>query len=117
RLFPACEQHGVSIVSGAPLNSGFLAGIDRYNYSTDIPAAFLEKRDRISRIALAHGVDLRTAALQFSAAPSVVSAVILGTRYPDQAKANVASMKTKIPSAFWEELKKEGLIAAHAPTP
>ena len=117
RLFPACEQHGVSIVSGAPLNSGFLAGIDRYNYSTEIPPAYMEKREKISQIAQAHGVDLRTAALQFAAAPSVVSAVIPGTRYPDQAKANVASMETKIPAGFWEELKKEGLIAAHAPTP
>lgn len=117
RLFPACEQHDVSIVAGAPLNSGFLAGIDRYNYSTEIPAVFLKKRERINRIALDHGVDLRTAALQFSAAPSVVSGVIPGTRYADQAKANVASMEVEIPAAFWEELKKEGLIAAHAPTP
>ncbi|HLU88369.1 MAG TPA: aldo/keto reductase [Cyclobacteriaceae bacterium] len=117
RLFPACEQHGVSIVAGAPLNSGFLAGINRYNYSTNIPEGFLEKREKISRIASAHGVDVRTAALQFAAAPSVVSAVIPGTRYPEQARANVASMKTKIPGDFWEELKQEELIAAHAPTP
>jgi len=107
----------VSIVSGAALNSGFLAGIDRYNYSTDIPPAFLEKREKISRIAQAHGVDVRTAALQFAAAPEVVAAVIPGTRHADQAKANVASMTAKIPVDFWEELKKEGLIAAHAPTP
>jgi D-threo-aldose 1-dehydrogenase len=115
-LFPACEKHGVTIVSGAPLNSGFLAGIDRY-YSTNIPPAFKEKRDRLNKIAAAHQVDLRTAALQFAAAPKVVSAVIPGTRYADQAKANVAAMKVKIPAAFWQELKKEKLIAAHAPTP
>ena len=117
RLFPACEKQGVSIVAGAPLNSGFLAGIDRYNYSTEIPAAFREKREKINRIALAHGVDVRTAALQFAAAPSVVSAVIPGTRFADQAKANVASMDANLPAAFWEALKTEGLIAAHAPTP
>jgi len=117
RLFPACEQHGVSIVSGAALNSGFLAGIDRYNYSTDIPPAFIEKREKINRIAQTHGVDLRTAALQFSAAPAVVAAVIPGTRDAVQAKANVTSMEVKIPADFWEKLKKEGLIAAHAPTP
>ena len=117
RLFPACEQHDVSIVSGAALNSGFLAGIDRYNYSTEIPPAFIEKREKINRVAQAHGVDVRTAALQFAAAPEVVAAVIPGTRHADQAKANVASMTAKIPVDFWEELKKEGLIAAHAPTP
>ena len=117
QLFPACEERGVSIVSGAPLNSGFLAGIDRYNYSDDIPAAFLDKRRKINEIASRHGVDVRTAALQFCAAPEVVSAVIPGTRYPEQAKENVVSMRVKIPRDFWDELKAEGLIAAHAPVP
>lgn len=116
-LFPPCLERGVSIVSGAPLNSGFLAGIDRYNYSTNIPPAFLEKRQKINQIALRHGVDVRTAALQFCAAPEVVSAVIPGTRDPEQAKENVASMKVKLPGAFWEEMKREKLIAPDAPTP
>ena len=117
RLFPVCEQKGVSIVVGAPLNAGFLAGIDRYDYGSDIPAGYKEKRDRINKIAQKLGTDLRTAALQFTVAPSVVSATIPGTRYSDQAKANVESMKVKIPAAFWEELKQEKLIAANAPTP
>jgi len=117
RLFPACEKKGVSLVIGAPLNAGFLAGIDRYDYGDKIPAGFKEKRERISKIAQKHGTDLRTAALQFSAAPAVVSAVIPGTRSPVQAKDNVASMKAKIPAAFWAELKKEKLIAANAPEP
>lgn len=117
QLFPPCQERGVSIVSGAPLNSGFLAGIDRYNYSNDIPAAFLDKRQKISDIASRHGVDVRTAALQFCAAPEVVSAVIPGTRYLNQARENVVSMSVKIPGGFWEELKAEGLIAAHAPVP
>lgn len=116
-LFPPCLERSVSIVAGAPLNSGFLAGIDRYNYSTNIPPAFLEKRQKINQIALRHGVDVRTAALQFCAAPEVVSAVIPGTRDPGQAKENVASMKVKLPGAFWEEMKLEKLIAPDAPTP
>jgi len=117
QLFPACQERGVSIVSGAPLNSGFLAGIDRYNYSDSIPPAFLEKREKINSIATRHGVDVRTAALQFCAAPEVVSAVIPGTRYPEQAQENVASMSIKIPGDFWKELKTEELIASHAPVP
>ncbi len=117
RLFPACEEKGVSVVSGAPLNSGFLAGIDRYNYSEDIPQEFMEKRERLNQIAQNHGTDLRTAALQFCAAPDVVSTVIPGTRYASQAKENVESMKVKIPMGFWEELKQEKLIAENAPVP
>lgn len=117
KLFPACEERGVSIISGAPLNSGFLAGIDRYNYSDNIPPVFMDKRQKIHQIASRYGVDVRTAALQFCAAPEVVSAVIPGTRYPEQAKENVASMEVKIPNEFWEELKSGNMIAAHAPVP
>lgn len=117
RLFPACEKAGVSIISGAPLNSGFLAGIDRYNYSDIIPAGYKEKREQLSKAAKKYGTDLRTAALQFCAAPAVVSAVIPGTRYAAQAKENVESMKVKIPADFWAELKKQKLIATNAPVP
>ena len=117
KLFPACEERGVSIVVGAPLNSGFLAGVDRYNYSDKIPPKFVAKRDKLREVCKRHGVDLRTAALQFCAAPKVVSAVIPGARTAEQASENVASMKVRIPDDFWAELKSEQLIAADAPTP
>jgi D-threo-aldose 1-dehydrogenase len=118
-VFPACEKRGVSIVVGSPLNNGFLAGRDRFNYAGDRKPKphHIEKRNRLSAIAQAHGVDLRTAALQFSAAPSVVSAVIPGSRRASQPSENVASMSVKIPSGFWAELKQENLIAAAAPVP
>ena len=117
RLFPACDKRGVSIVAGAPLNSGFLAGVDRYNYSDKIPEKHLAKRDRIRAIAARYGTDLRTAALQFCAAPSTVSVVIPGARTPQQVNQNIASMKVRIPDDFWSTLKSEGLIASNAPTP
>ncbi|WP_375586314.1 aldo/keto reductase [Cyclobacterium xiamenense] len=117
RLFPACEEKGVDIVVGAPLNAGFLAGIDRYNYWGEMPEGFKEKRRQMTEIANSHGIDLIAAALQFSAAPSVVSAVIPGTRYPDQAKANAAAMKVSIPQAFWAELVDKKLISDKAPWP
>lgn len=116
RLFPACEERGVSIVVGAPLNAGFLAGVDRYDYGGTIPAGFLEKRARMSALAKEHGTDLRTAALQFSSAPSVVTAIIPGARSARQVTENVASGKAKIPDEFWAALKKEGLISMAAPT-
>jgi D-threo-aldose 1-dehydrogenase len=117
KLFPAVEAKGVSLVMGAPLNSGFLAGVDRYNYSTNIPAGHKEKRDKISAIAKEHGTDLRTAAIQFTAAPSVVAATIPGARNEKQAKENAASIAAKIPLEFWEALKKEQLISRNAPVP
>ncbi|WP_038160060.1 aldo/keto reductase [Verrucomicrobium sp. BvORR106] len=117
RLFPACDDRGVSIVVGAPLNAGFLAGLDRYDYSGKMPESFKEKRARISTLANKHGTDLRTAALQFTAAPPTVSATIPGARSAQQVTENATSMKAQIPAAFWTELKNEGLIAKTAPTP
>lgn len=117
KLFPACEKHGASIVVGAPLNAGFLAGLDRYDYGGTIPDGFKEKRDEMYRVAKNHSIDLRSAALQFTAAPAVVAATIPGARNATQASENAASMKQIIPAAFWAEMKQEKLIAEDAPVP
>lgn len=117
RLFPVCEKNEISLVMGAPLNSGFLAGHDRYNYSNNIPQKFLQKRDRLCEITKNHQVDLRSAALQFCAAPKVAASVIPGASTAEQAAANVASMSEEIPEDFWKELKAEKLIASNAPEP
>ena len=51
------------------------------------------------------GADLRTAALQFSAAPDVAVALIVGAHTEAQVLANVSSMQSTIPPEFWAELK------------
>lgn len=117
KTFPALEKKGVSVVVGAPLNAGFLAGRDRYHYAGTFPPGVKEKRQKLNQICEQHGIDLRTAALQFAAAPSVVSAIIPGARSAEQVQANVQSMKVEIPQEFWAELKKQGLIAESAATP
>lgn len=116
-LFPQLAERGVSIVAGAPFEAGFLSGKNRYDYGASIPDDKARRLARMIALAQEHGVDLRSAALQFSAAPSVVAAVIPGGRSPAQIRANVASMTERIPAAFWDALKHEGLIAADAPVP
>ncbi len=117
RLFPKCRDNDVSVIVGAPLGAGFLAGVNRWLYSDGIPDGYWEKRDRIARIAHQHGTDLRTVALQFTAAPDVVVATIPGARNAQQARENRASMTAKVPAELWQALKSEGLIAQNAPTP
>lgn len=117
KLFPACGQRGISVVVGAPLNAGFLAGVDRYDYSGGFPPGVKEKLSRLQEVASRHKVDLRTAALQFAAAPKVVSGVIPGAWNALQAKANAASFQVQIPAGFWQELKTEKLIQAEAEVP
>lgn len=117
RLFPVCRERDVPLVIGAPLGSGFLAGSTHWMYDTDIPDGFKQQRERISVIAREHGTDLRTAALQFTAAPDVVGATIPGARTAEHARENQASMTADIPSEFWTTLKSEGLIEEDAPVP
>lgn len=76
---------------------------------------FIAKRNRLSAIANAHGVDLRTAALQFAAMPDVAAAVLCGARTAQQITEDVRSMKAKIRADFWTELKAEKLISEEAP--
>lgn len=115
--FPALQSKGTSVVVGTPLNDGFLGGRSRYNFSLDLPAGAVEKRARMMAIAKRHGIDIHTAALQFAAAHPQVSAIIPGARSPGQVVSNVQAMKVGIPAAFWEDLKSQGLIDAHAPVP
>jgi len=68
-------------------------------------------------LASQYSLDLRTAALHFSATPDVAAALIVGARSEEQVLANVTSMQARIPPEFWVELKQQGLIAQNAPTP
>jgi len=68
-------------------------------------------------VAAHFGADLRTAALQFSAAPDVAAALIVGAHTEAQVLANVSSMQATIPLEFWAELKRQNLIEQNAPTP
>jgi D-threo-aldose 1-dehydrogenase len=56
-------------------------------------------------------------ALQFSAAPDVAAALIVGAHTEAQVLANVSSMQGTIPPEFWAELKRQNLIEQNAPTP
>jgi D-threo-aldose 1-dehydrogenase len=120
QVFPAVRQRNAFLVIGSSLNAGFISGSPRYNYgkeSYQIPAEFLEKRKRLREVAGNHGVDLRTAALQFSASPDVAAALVVGASSEQQILADYTSMQTKIPAGFWAELKAQKLIEQNAPTP
>jgi D-threo-aldose 1-dehydrogenase len=117
KLFPKAAENNMEIVIGAALDAGFLAGKDRYLYEGEFPDGVKEKRTALKRVADNHQVDLRTAALQFSGAPDVVTSVVVGASNAKQVEENNASFSASIPAGFWEELKQEGLIEQNAPLP
>jgi D-threo-aldose 1-dehydrogenase len=115
-LFPACAARGVRVVVGGPYNSGLLAGGAHFEYA-EAPPEKIAARDRIAAICQRHGVDIRAAALQFCAAHPVVASVIPGAKNAGRVRHNAELMRQPIPADFWEGLKREGLLPAHAPTP
>jgi D-threo-aldose 1-dehydrogenase len=120
KLFPAVRKKNVSLVIGSSLNAGFISGSPRYNYGAEnfkIPPTAIEKRDKLRIVAGRYGVDLRTAALQFSAAPDVAVALVVGARSHQQIAENYNSLQAKIPPEFWAELRRQGLIEADASVP
>ena len=120
QVFPKARERGMRFVVASSLNAGFISGSPRFNYGKknyEIPAETIEKRARLRAIAARYGVDLRTAALQFSIAPDVAVALVVGCSNLHQALANVTSVKTRIPDAFWSDLVSANLIESDAPLP
>src|SRR5262249_7184685 len=119
-LFPAVRARNVSLVIGSALNAGFISGSPRYNYGKGnykIPSEVIAKRDRLRAVAARYGVDLRTAALQFSAAASESVALVVGAASSEQIQADYNSMHARIPADFWAELEQERLIDGNAALP
>ena len=97
---PLCGGRTSSVVIGSALNAGFISGRPRYNYGKEnfkIPRAAIEKREKLRAVAARHGVDLRTAALQFSSAADVAVALVVGARSAEQIQEDYNSLKAKIP--------------------
>ncbi|MEP3277196.1 MAG: aldo/keto reductase [Stappiaceae bacterium] len=115
-LFPTCEQRGTSIVVGGPYNSGILAGGNTWNYA-EAPEELVRRVFDISEVCKKHQTPLAAAALQFCLAHPVVKTVIPGARSADELRQTFQWLDTTIPIGLWADLKSDGLLAAHAPTP
>ncbi|HZQ63281.1 MAG TPA: aldo/keto reductase [Casimicrobiaceae bacterium] len=119
-FMPDCERRGISVLMAAPFNSGILATGARpgatYFY-VDADAEIMQRTRRIEAVCARHGVALAAAALQFAMAHRAVASVVTGMRNASEVHTNLAHCAAPIPAAFWEELKREGLVAANAPVP
>lgn len=116
-LLPAVKKAGVTLVSGAGFNSGFLAGRARFNYKELIPNGMQEKKDKIAATAKKYDLDILDVALHFVLAADEFASIIPGASKPEQVEANIKSFDKSIPKEIWTELKSEGLIYEKAQTP
>lgn len=115
-LLPLCAEKDVAVVVGGVYDSGVLAGGRRHDCR---PADWgvRTRRDRITGLCAAHGVDPRAAALQFTAAHPVVTTIIPGTKHPERAALNARLLTDPIPNELWQDLRDAALIRPDAPTP
>ncbi len=118
--FELSARHDISVVIGAPYQSGILATGAVPGARCDYRAANeseLSRVRRIEEVCARHGVPIAAAALQFVMGHPVVSAVIPGAASAAQVERNVATFRHPIPADLWAELKAEGLLREEAPVP
>lgn len=119
-FLPKCVERGVSIILGAPFNTGILvrppARQPTYN-DMAAPQDVIDRVQRIRDVCERHAVPVAAAALQFPMAHPAVATVIPGIRSRAELEANLAFAARPIPADLWRELKAEGLVHAEAPTP
>jgi D-threo-aldose 1-dehydrogenase len=121
-LLPECGRRGVSVIVGAPFNSGILVeGVDgaspaHYNYGQAAPDVIGRVR-RLSAVCSAHRVPLAAAAIQFPLAHPAVVSVIPGLATPEEVRQMTDFLNIPIPSLLWSDLRSEGLLHPLAPMP
>jgi D-threo-aldose 1-dehydrogenase len=115
-LLPLCEARGIAIVCGGVFNSGVLAGGDTFDYAS-APSGVHERVRDLERACARHGVPLKAAAIQFPLGHPAVTAVVVGARTPDEVDENDAMFRFDIPPALWSDLRRQGRLPAHVPTP
>ena len=119
-LLPKCVERGVSIIVGAPFNTGILVRPPERNPTFDDEAAppdVVARVQRIRDVCERHSVPVAAAALQFPLAHPAVATVIPGIRSKAELVENLALAARPIPADLWRELKAEGLLNTDAPTP
>ena len=122
QLMPVLLARKVSLALGGVYNSGILAkrlspdSQVTFNYAP-ASAEWRHKALKIQNIADLHGVNLRSAALQFALAHPATHLVMLGVRTALEWEASRTSEKESIPSEFWQQLKSAHLLPEDAPIP
>ena len=112
-FLPHCVQKNVSIIIGGPYNSGLLANVERRRATYDYQPVDDERWDKaqkIRKVCESHGVDLRSAALQYPLKHPAVAAVIPGVWKMEELCANVELFSAGIPAAMWRDLEAAGLV-------
>ena len=109
---------GVTIINSAVFNAGFLTGGDYFDYreiTRETHPELFDWRDRFHGLCGTHGISPALACCQFALSPPGVAALALNTSRAERVADNVALVNDRVPAGFWQDLKKEGLLASDYP--
>ncbi|MBG0858592.1 MAG: aldo/keto reductase [Bacteroidales bacterium] len=114
------HKKGVAIINSAVFHAGFLTGGDFFDYVRIKPdsaenIAKFRWREEFFAICKKNNVSPADACVQFAMTPPGVVSISLNTSRPDRVKNNVDSVNCKIPSEFWNDMVRKGLIDAGYP--
>jgi D-threo-aldose 1-dehydrogenase len=102
---------------GSVFHGGLLAGPQPGRALANAPAEMRETVRRVQSVCDRFGVPIKGAALQFPLGHPAVVSVLTGVRSVAELEENVRLFQQPIPGEFWDELKREGLMAEEAPVP
>ena len=121
-LLPECMRRRVSVIIGAPFNSGILIeGVDgssptHYNYAPAL-AEVIDRVRQLTAVCSAHRMPVASVAIQFPLAHPAVVSVIPGLATPEEVYRAKEFLSAPIPPSLWSDLRSEGLLHPDAPTP
>lgn len=117
-LLAKLGKQKVQVINSAVFNAGFLIGGDHFDYrkvERDADPELFEWRDKFNELCSEFGIKPAAACVQFSFLfPEIVS-VALNTTKPSRVGSNVELANAVVPAAFWEKMKKAGLINKEVP--
>jgi len=117
-LLPTCEEKGMGVLAAQMLHGGLIEGVPNPQiYYRPVPPEIEAKVARIAATCRAHGVPMAAAAIQFPLGHPAVRGVLTGPATADQVRQNLGWLKTEIPAALWDDLKRDGLLEPDTPTP
>lgn len=106
-LLDQCAERGIAVFNAAPFGGGFLtAGADGPQSYCYRPATAprLAARRAMTELCTAHGVELATAALQFSLRDERVTSTIVGMSSRGQLEQTVQRATQSVPDELWQQL-------------
>jgi D-threo-aldose 1-dehydrogenase len=117
-LFPACLEHGVSVLNAGVFNSGVLALVTPddaapFEYSA-APAEVIHRARQIADVCATFDTTLPAAAMAFARSHPAIEAVAVGAANARQLRENRALVDAPPPPALWDELVRRGIAPALA---